>query len=182
MTPILETPRLILRPLELADAEQAQVIFPQWEVVRYLNKKSVPWPYPPDGALLYYRDSALPAVALGKEWDWTIRLKTNPSQMIGMISLMVSETENRGFWLDPQWQGQGLMSEAAEAVTDYWFNVLKFPLMRIPKAAPNEASRRISEKQGMRVVATEERDFVSGRFLAEIWEITAEEWHAHRRK
>jgi hypothetical protein len=38
------------------------------------------------------------------------------------------------------------------------------------------ASRRVSEKQGMRVVATEERDDVSGRMLTEIWEITAEEW------
>jgi [ribosomal protein S5]-alanine N-acetyltransferase len=74
------------------------------------------------------------------------------------------------------------MSEAAEPVTDYWFDVLKFPVMRIPKAVPNTASRRISEKQGMRIVATEERDYVSGRFPTEIWEITAEEWHAYRRK
>jgi RimJ/RimL family protein N-acetyltransferase len=47
MTPILQTSRLILRPLELADAEQAQVLFPHWEIVRYL-RKIVPWPYPPD--------------------------------------------------------------------------------------------------------------------------------------
>ena len=38
MTPTLETPRLILRPLELADASQAQVLFPQWEIVRNLNR------------------------------------------------------------------------------------------------------------------------------------------------
>jgi [ribosomal protein S5]-alanine N-acetyltransferase len=56
--------------------------------------------------------------------------------------------------------------------------VLKFPVLRLPKAVPNIASRRISEKQSMRVIATEERDYVSGRFLSEIWEITAEEWRA----
>ena len=116
----------------------------------------MPWPYPADGALIYYRDSALPAVEQGKEWDWTIRLKTNLGQIIGSISLMKSEKENRGFWLDPHWQGKGLMSEAAEAVTDYWFDVLKLPLLRVPKAAPNEASRRISVRQGMRIVATED--------------------------
>ena len=49
MTPTLETPRLLLKPLELADAEQTQILFPQWEIVRYLDK-IVPWPYPPDGA------------------------------------------------------------------------------------------------------------------------------------
>jgi [ribosomal protein S5]-alanine N-acetyltransferase len=32
----------------------------------------------------------------------------------------------------------------------------------------------------MRVVATVERDHVSGRLLAEIWEITAEEWRARK--
>jgi hypothetical protein len=32
----------------------------------------------------------------------------------------------------------------------------------------------------MRVIATEERDYVSGRLMAEVWEITAEEWRAKR--
>jgi RimJ/RimL family protein N-acetyltransferase len=72
------------------------------------------------------------------------------------------------------------MTEAAEAVTDYWFNVLGFPVLRVPKAVVNVASRRISEKAGMRLVAVEERDYVSGRLLSEIWEITAEEWRARR--
>jgi RimJ/RimL family protein N-acetyltransferase len=181
MTPTLETVRLILRPLELADAEQAQLLFPQWEIVRYLAK-GVPWPYPQDGAYAFYRDITLPAVARGDEWAWTLRLKTNPAQLIGAISLVRSEKINRGFWLGLAWHGRGLMHEASEAVTDYWFDVLKFPLMRIPKAVPNAASRRISEKQGMRVVAIEEHEYVSGRFPTEIWEITAEEWHANRHK
>src|SRR5947209_2342627 len=62
----LETPRLVLRPLELADAEQTQRLFPHWEVVRFLANR-VPWPYPDDGALTYYRDDALPAMARGDE-------------------------------------------------------------------------------------------------------------------
>ena len=39
MISTLETPRLWLRPAELADAEQLQAIFPQWEIVKYLNAK-----------------------------------------------------------------------------------------------------------------------------------------------
>ena len=45
------------------------------------------------------------------------------------------------------------MTEASDAVTDFWFNTLKFPVLRVPKAIANTASRRISEKQGMRVIA-----------------------------
>ena len=73
------------------------------------------------------------------------------------------------------------MTEASVAVTDYWFDTLGFPVMRIPKAIDNVASRRISERQGMRVVAVENHEFVSGTWPTEIWEITAEEWRAHKR-
>jgi ribosomal-protein-alanine N-acetyltransferase len=96
--------------------------------------------------------------------------------LIGVISLMDEPDDNRGFWLDSQWHGQGLMSEASEAVTDYWFETLARPLLRAPKTVANEPSRRISEHSGMRVVRTEDRDYVSGRFPAEIWEITRDEW------
>ncbi len=175
MIPTLETPRLRLLPIELADAEQAQKLFPVWNIVRHLNRQ-VPWPYPPDGVLTYYRDVCLPAMERGEQWHWSIRLKSEPDQMIGSISLMKAENQNRGFWLGLPWQGRGLMTEASKAVTDYWFDVLGFPLLRVPKAVVNTASRRISEKSGMRVVGVEDRDYVSGRLETEIWEITAEEW------
>ena len=70
------------------------------------------------------------------------------------------------------------MTEAVIAVNDYWFDVLGFKVLRAPKAQANIASRRISEKIGMRVIATPERDYVSGKLPAEIWEITADEWRA----
>jgi hypothetical protein len=47
--------------LELGDAQQAQLLFPHWNVVRYLSA-AVPWPYPADGAHTFYRDVALPAM------------------------------------------------------------------------------------------------------------------------
>jgi RimJ/RimL family protein N-acetyltransferase len=74
------------------------------------------------------------------------------------------------------------MTEAVIAANDFWFDILGFGRLRVPKAVANAASRRISEKTGMRIVATEERDFVCGRLPSEIWEITADEWHAFRAK
>lgn len=179
MTPPLETPRLLLRPLALVDAPQIQILFPHWEIVRYLAAV-VPWPYPPGGAYRYIHHLALPAVERGEAWHWTLRRKSDPENLIGCISLMRREDDNRGFWLALPWQGQGLMTEACEAAMDYWFDVLGFPLMRVCKDATNAASRRISEKNGMRLVATVERDYVSGRLPSEIWEINSEEWRARR--
>lgn len=180
MMPALQTARLLLKPLQLEDAAQVQRIFPQWEIVQFLNAR-VPWPYPPDGVRQFYLEQTVPAMERGDEWNWTIRLKTAPSRIIGDICLVRGEENNRGFWLDPAFQNRGLMTEAAIAVNDFWFDVLKFPLMRIPKAVANIASRRISEKTGMRVVAIKpEHAFVCGRLPAEIWELTADEWHAFR--
>jgi ribosomal-protein-alanine N-acetyltransferase len=179
MTPVLQTKRLILRPIELADAPQVQALFANWEIVKLLNNR-VPWPYPPDGAETFIRDVALPAVAQGKQWVWTIRLKTEPDQLIGTINLTANGKENRGFWMGLPWQRQGLMTEACEVVTAFWFDTLQFPVLRVSKAAPNIASRRVSEKQGMRLVATVEKDYVSGRLPSDLWEITAAEWRARR--
>ncbi len=179
MIPTLETVRLILRPISLDDAPQVQAIFPQWEIVRYLANQ-VPWPFPPDGVLTHYRDIAIPAMERGEAWKWTLRLKSDPDRIIGSIDLTRGDN-NRGFWLAPAWQRQGLMLEACDCVTDFWFTVLEMPLMRVPKAIDNSASRRISERQGMRIVALEDRDYVSGRLPSEIWEITREEWLARRR-
>ena len=112
----------------------------------------------------------------GEEWHWTIRLLAQPDELIGSISLMDAVDNNRGFWLAPQWQGQGLMSEACEVVDAYWFQSLRRACMRVPKAAPNTGSRRISERGGMRLISSEEKDFVSGRFVCDLWEITREQW------
>lgn len=171
------TGRLILRPLELADAEQIQAIFPRWEIVRYL-KSVVPWPYPADGARDFIENIALPQAVRGEAWHWTLRLKTAPDQLIGVINLRKGEGNHRGFWLGLPWQGQRLMSEACIWVNDYWFDTLGFPLLRVGKAIQNRASRRISESQGMRLAGTAIRNYVSGPMESEIWEITADEWRA----
>ena len=172
-----QTARLILRPLELADADQIQQHFPHWEIVRYMQNR-VPWPYPDGGALEFIRDVAIPQEQRGKAWHWTLRLRSQPQQLIGVINLIASKETNRGFWLGLPWQGQGLVTEAAAWANDYWFDMLGFPVLRVAKATANTASRRISEKQGMRLVGVEDRDYVSGRLPSERWALTAEEWRA----
>ena len=105
----------------------------------------VPWPYPDDGALIYYRDRALPAIARGEQWHWSLRLKSDPREHIGVVSLLKGENNNRGFWLGLPWQRQGLMTEAVNVITDYWFNQLGFSVMRVPKAV---AEHRFPENFG----------------------------------
>ena len=179
--PVLTTPRMILRPLELSDVPAVQARFPRWEVVRFLDAV-VPWPYPADGALTYIGGLALQGMRRGEEWHWSIRPRSEIATLIGVISLRLTFGDNRGFWLDPAWQGQGLMTEACEAVTDFWFEDLRRPLLRVIKAVANRRSRRISERGFMRLVGTSERAFVAGILPAEDWEITRDEWLSRPRR
>lgn len=181
MIPEGRTDRLLLRPVSLADAAPIQELFPHWEIVRFLLNR-VPWPYPPDGALTFCRDIALPQMGRGEAWNWTLRLRTQPERVIGFLGLVRNGESHRGFWLATPWQGSGLMSEACVWANDFWFEELKFPVLRVTKAAQNAASRRISEKQGMRLTGTGMQDYVSGRLPSEVWEITAEEWRDWKRR
>jgi [ribosomal protein S5]-alanine N-acetyltransferase len=145
MTPELETKRLVLRPLELADADQMQILFPQWEIVRYLVK-GVPWPYPPDGAVRHIRDVILPAGERGE-----CCVLRAPKAIANTASRRVSGEFQR---LEPR---------VRDRIDGFCHHALPLPN---------------PEKQGMPVVAVEERDYVSGRFRTEVWEITAAEWRA----
>lgn len=177
MVPELETPRLLLRPLSYDDAPQIQVRIPDWRIAQFLT---IPWPYPKDGAESFLREKVMPEIRAGRGWYWSLRLKAQPSDLVGVINLQTAADQNRGFWIVPELWGRGLMTEACEAVTEFWFEVLDEHLMRVPKAVENLASRRISEREGMRVVWRGEKDFVAGRRPAEVWEITRDEWRVRR--
>ena len=74
------------------------------------------------------------------------------------------------------------MSEACAAVTEFWFIHLDQTRLRVPKSMDNQASRRISERTGMRLVETYRKTFVEGELPAGTWELTRDEWLAQRDK
>ncbi|EEQ06290.1 GNAT family N-acetyltransferase [Yersinia bercovieri] len=177
--PTLTTKRLCLKPLVAEDAIQIQKLFPRWEIVRYMVA-SVPWPYPDNGAENYVNNIVLPDMEKGIAWFWAIRRREAPDYLMGLICLYDVEDNNRGFWLAPEYQGQGYMREASIAATDYWFNTLNKPVLRAPKAAVNSRSQRISASSGMRLIRTDKKEYVSGQLDSDLWEITRDEWNARQ--
>ena len=169
--------RLLFRPLALDDAPAIQRIFPQWEVVRYLPD-DIPWPYPTDGARWFVERQALPAMARGEQYHWSIRLREGPGELMGVISLRPFENSDRqrGFWLDPTHQRQGYTYEAAERITAFAFGELGLDHLTLNNAEPNLGSARIKQKQGARLLGTEFADFVSGRLRKQVWRLDREAW------
>ncbi len=73
MIPILETKRLILRPITLADVPAVQKYFNDWDIIKHMSI-AVPWPYPDDDALTHIRDDVLPKMAAGESYVWVITM------------------------------------------------------------------------------------------------------------
>ncbi len=180
-TPTLETPRLLLKPLAPEDASVLQRRFPHWDIVRYLSAR-VPWPYPDDGARSYIA-LCQDEMAQGRKHHWAIWPKAGPDELIGCIDLWPDDGESRdmrGFWLDPAFQGRGLMTEAAERVTEYAFRDLGWPHLWLSNAEENAASARIKEKQGARLVDRETVRYVGGEGLRMVWLLERMAWLARQ--
>jgi ribosomal-protein-alanine N-acetyltransferase len=181
-TPVLETRHLILRPLAPTDGPTLQRRFPHWEIVRHLNPR-IPWPYPSDGAARFI-EQAQGEMARGEKHHWAIRLKGGPDELIGCIDLWPDDGKSRdmrGFWLDPEFQGRGLMTEAADRVTDHAFDSLDWPYLWVSNAEANHASARVKEKQGARLVGFEPARFVAGDGRRMVWLIERDAWLSRRR-
>ena len=180
-TPVLHTPRLILRPVRSKDAPVIQRLFPQWDVVRWLDAK-VPWPYPADGAAAFVT-SCLQEMARGEKSHWAIVPRSGTADLIGLIDLWPDDgvsRNQRGFWLDPAYHRRGLMSEAADRVTDYAFRELGWPHLWLSNAQDNHGSRRIKEKEGAQLVDLIIGRFVGGETSQMVWLLTRDTWLARR--
>lgn len=178
---VLETPRLVLRPVRTKDAPVIQRRFPHWEIVRALSAV-VPWPYPADGAATFIAQCLIDHEA-GAKNHWVIIPKKGPAEAIGGIDLWPDDGKSRdmrGFWLDPAFQRRGLMTEAADAVTAYAFKELRWPRLWLCNAQDNLASRRIKEKQGARLVDLIIRRLVAGDMPVMVWELPRKEWLARQ--
>lgn len=180
-TPVLQTPRLVLRPVRAKDAPVIQRRFPRWEVVRWLDAR-IPWPYPADGAATYVAN-CLEEMARGEKSHWAIIPKSGPADLIGIIGLWPDDgvsRSQRGFWLDAEFQGKGLMTEAAERVTEYAFRKLGWPHLWLTNAQDNHASRRIKERQGARLVDLMIGQYVGGSGSQMVWLLMRENWMARQ--
>lgn len=184
MVPTLETRRLVLRPITLSDIPNYQRLFADYDVIRFLDGNVVPWPYPEDGVATYLA-TALPDVEAGKMIKWAICEKEAPELLIGNLTMTPnSEHDHRGFWLGKPYWGRGYMSEVVAVTTDYAFDELKMPLLRVSNAVLNIGSHRLKEKAGAVIVKADTEKYYAGgeTCISETWELTPEAWRANRHK
>src|SRR5207248_11615758 len=98
----------------------------------------------------------------------------------GDVSLLhtpaVPEEVDISYRLDPAYWNRGLITEAARTVRDHAFEDLKLPRVISLIHPENIPSRRVAEKNGMKV----EKEITFRGFPTLVFAITREQWLAER--
>ena len=146
--PTLETDRLILRKMKVADAEDMFDYAKRLDVTTYLlwsphiNQKYT------EDYLRYLQNR----YALGEFYDWAVVDKES-GRMIGTCGFTRIDTAHRcgeiGYVLNPDFHGRGLGTEAARKVLQFGFEELALHRIEAKFMRGNEGSLRVTEKLGM---------------------------------
>jgi len=146
--PLLVTPRLLLRALDVDDAQAVAARAGDRRVARYLI--AVPSPYPVSLALRWI----LARIAWwpqGRGITLAIARRAAPKELLGSVSLRRHDRgcAELGYWLGAEAWGTGYATEAAEALVDFGFGDMRLSRIDAQVIIGNDASCRVLEKLGM---------------------------------
>ena len=152
----LETPRLLLRPMEEDDVDHLLRTFGDPKVMAAFE--SEPFDRPQMERWVRRNLEHQDRYGYGL---FTVVLKTS-GQVIGDCGLEHMDVGDRaeselGYDLCSDYWGQGLATEAAIAVRDFAFDVQAIPRLIALIRRGNDASRRVAEKAGMHLETELER-------------------------
>ena len=162
--PTLLTPRLVLRPARMSDAEDMYEYSRDPEVARHVLWDAHTSIHQTRAYLRFlirqYRNAS-PAT-------FVIALRGN-GKVIGTIGFMWLQTDNRsaeiGYSLSRAYWNQGIMSEALKAVLEFGFTKLGLNRIEAQHEFDNPASGRVMLKAGMRHEGTlRQRVYNKGRY------------------
>ena len=147
----ITTPRLILRPLTLADAPAIFAACSNPRITRYTlfdTHQSI------DTTIAFLNDIAFPAYELNQAGPYGIVRKDDLTDtVIGCIGSMTKmepvPCEEFGYWLAEPYWGQGLITEASQTFVDDLFASGRTKRVQAGVFAENGASIRVLEKAGL---------------------------------
>ncbi len=146
--PELETSRLVLRRMKASDSADMYDYAKSPEVTRYLLWR----PHPDIAYTRRYLEYLGGRYRIGAHFEWAVVHK-DTDRMIGTCGFARVDTANNcaelGYVLHPDYHGQGLMTEAAERVLQFGFNVLGLNRIEARYMLGLDASRLVMDRLGM---------------------------------
>lgn len=140
--PILETERLLLRPMRQEDAPALFAIYGDPEVMRYAGDE----PFPDEATIVVMLQSVARLLAAGESLEWAV-VERASGQLVGTCGLhgfdQATDAAEVGCLLARTAWGRGLMREALLTLFRYAQDELGVRLLRADIDAPNLRSIRL---------------------------------------
>jgi len=146
--PIIDTERLILRPLTQADAAVVQFLAGDKAIAS--TTLNIPHPYKQGQAMKWIKDLK-GDIADGKSVVFAIT-ENNNGNLLGTVGLLINKEHDRaemGYWIGKDYWGKGYCTEAAVAVLEYGFEGLGLNRIFANHFKGNNASGRVMQKIGL---------------------------------
>ena len=147
---IIETPRLLLRHFVEADLEALAALMANPDFMRF---SSGVFTREETQSFLFDRVIAPARAGLPSQFALILREESRLIGYCGFFRQVVDQMNEIeiGYRLHPDFWNRGLASEAAQAVRDYAFAVLKLKRVISLIHPDNHGSRRVTEKNGMKL-------------------------------
>lgn len=148
--PVLHTPRLTLRPMVAEDTESVcrMIDISRETFSHWFNWTGASTP----AAVREYLQQAEQAMAVGTAWHYV--LLSGPHNLVGRVGLtewdMVNGSAELGYMLRTDFEGDGLMGEAAQALLTHAFAAGGLHRVVAYADVENEASRHVLAHLGFK--------------------------------
>ena len=146
--PTLTTPRLLLRPFDLADAPDVHRLAGERAIAS--TTQNIPHPYE-EGMAEQWIGTHQEHYEHGRQVILAIVLRAD-NALMGGIGLRLNPPHSNaelGYWLGVPYWNQGYGTEAARAMVAYGFEILGLHRIHASHMTRNPASGRIMQKIGM---------------------------------
>lgn len=143
----LESKRLLLRRIIETDVDEIFELRSNPETMKFIPR---PLAKTKEDALVHFK-TIDENIENNKGINWAITLKGNP-KLIGIIGHYRIQPENHrceiGYMILPQYNGQGIVTEAIKLVLEYGFDDLQMHSIEAVIDPENKASERVLQKNG----------------------------------
>ncbi|MBP2242023.1 ribosomal-protein-alanine N-acetyltransferase [Cytobacillus eiseniae] len=162
--PVLETDRLILRKIEKSDANSILKYLSDKEVMEFYGLEPFKTVDDALNEISWYQ--SIVNEGTGIRWGITLKGEDEVIGSCGFLNMVPQHFRTEiGFELSKSYWGQGIASEALEAVITYGFSHLNFQRIEALIEPPNMPSQKVTEKQGfIREGLLRNYEFTCGKF------------------
>lgn len=176
---VMETDRLVLRPLREDDAPALAALAADYEVAA--GVLTMPHPYSLSDAEAFI-DKAKPYLHDSERPDHVFAVTLKPDGvLIGVIGLHEARPYRRaemGYWIGRPYWNNGYASEAARRLLDYGFGALGLNRIHAACYTSNPGSARVMEKMGMTLEGTLRQQYIRFGTIRDVhvYGILRDEW------